>query len=79
MGQKSVAIKSENENLPNKEPGEMFVEFKSPNVTMNDLIKREINTQIQLYSARIYSRLKEFDMAKDFYQKAIKNSPNVRN
>jgi tetratricopeptide (TPR) repeat protein len=48
--------------------------LRKKNVNFN---KNILYIQIQLNSARVYSRLKEYDKAKSFYEKVIKKEPNV--
>jgi tetratricopeptide (TPR) repeat protein len=47
---------------------------KKKNFNFNKFI---LFVQIQLVSARIYARLKEFDKARSFYEHAIKKEPKV--
>ena len=47
---------------------------KKKNFNFNKFV---LFVQIQLVSARVYSRLKEFDKARSFYEKAIQKEPKV--
>jgi len=48
--------------------------IKKKNFNFNKFI---LFVQIQLVSARVYARLKEFDKARSFYEHAIKKEPKV--
>lgn len=43
-----------------------------------DIDKKVLVVQAQLYSARVFLRLKQFDKAKSFYLNVIKKEPKVR-
>lgn len=55
-------------------PKESLKYVKKKNFNFNKFI---LYVQIQLVTARVYSRLKEFDKARSFYEKAIQKEPKV--
>jgi hypothetical protein len=57
-----------------KQPEPSEKKFKE---AASSLVNDSLPSQILLYSARVYSALKQIDKAKDFYQKLIKMKPKV--
>lgn len=51
---------------------------KNPKIEIKiNIDKNILFNQCQLYLARVYSRLKQFDLSKQFYLKVIENEPKV--
>ena len=53
-----------------------FIKFKSKKLVIS-LDSDSILIQAQLYLARVYSRLKDFNTAKTYYEKVIQKEPQV--